>query len=425
MDIGALEDAIIARLTAARAALPYRLPTIESYGGQLDDDVQATFQLPALFVTFAGENLIKMLGERSREMEVEFVIYCVAYNTGNERATRHGDLHNAGSYQLMHDVVAVMSNQAFGLLTRAMKVTKCTPMFTARKQDGAKAQSVIAVHATGVYQFKSDITDCAHPTEIELHGIASGFYLKPGNDSNLDPNPANQYPDLATTITSALSLVTSTINYLTFPFTFVRDLQATFQARVGALFGAVSAFSQLARAGFSLSSMWSVPIGSLTQALFPAAASATDAPTPAFLTTHAAIQSSLAVADASALVFAAEIGDPLLTPVDIDTIAADVRSGIADAIARVRACYPDIDESRPLVEGLKASALAVQEAGLTLLRSRPPFIERPTTVAGNLRLVAFAWYGDAGRALELLRFNPQIRNPNFIAPGTVLKCYAR
>ena len=134
---------------------------------------------------------------------------------------------------------------------------------------------------------------------------------------------------------------------------------------------------------------------------------------------------ALAVADASALVFAAEIGDPILTPPDIDAIAFDVRAGIARAIAQVRACYPDLDESRPLVEGLKASALAVQDAGLTLLRSRPPFIERPTSVAGNLRLVAFAWYGDAGRSLELLRFNPQIRNPNFIVPGTRLKCYAR
>ena len=79
MVIGELEDAMIARIVAARAGLPYALPTVESYGGQLDDDVQSTFQLPAVFVTFGGEKLLKLLGERSREMEVEFVVYVAAF----------------------------------------------------------------------------------------------------------------------------------------------------------------------------------------------------------------------------------------------------------------------------------------------------------------------------------------------------------
>ena len=68
------------------------------------------------------------------------------------------------------------------------------------------------------------------------------------------------YQTLSQPITGALALVTSTLNYLSFPFTFVRDLQASFAARVGALFGAASAFGQLAQAGFSLASMWSGPV---------------------------------------------------------------------------------------------------------------------------------------------------------------------
>jgi len=60
-----------------------------------------------------------------------------------------------------------------------------------------------------------------------------------------------------------------------------------------------------------------------------------------------------------------------------------------------------------------------------VLNERPPLTTRTVTLAGNLHLTAFRWYGDYSRADELLRLNPQITNPNFVMPGAVLNAYSR
>lgn len=55
----------------------------------------------------------------------------------------------------------------------------------------------------------------------------------------------------------------------------------------------------------------------------------------------------------------------------------------------------------------------------------PPIITRTVDTPTNLTLLAFRWYGDYTRSTELLRLNPDVRNPNFIQPGEVLNAYAR
>ncbi|EAO6532338.1 hypothetical protein FC351_26920 [Salmonella enterica] len=59
------------------------------------------------------------------------------------------------------------------------------------------------------------------------------------------------------------------------------------------------------------------------------------------------------------------------------------------------------------------------------MATRPPLTWRTVTQDGNLHLLAHTWYQDYTRAAELLRLNPQIRDPNDIRRGDVISAYAR
>lgn len=135
--------------------------------------------------------------------------------------------------------------------------------------------------------------------------------------------------------------------------------------------------------------------------------------------------------------YAATVGELLtseaetatLSPEQIETIVNDVRTMIETVVIDLRDAT-DLDAAdkleryRPVVEALKNQALLLQNAAKSIIEQRPPLIERAVTSPGNLHLIAHRWYGDYRRADELLRLNPQIRQPNFVLAGTVLKAYA-
>jgi len=191
--IGAVEDAIIARLDKTVGlhpanAWPYRVPTIASYGGQIAVDdagnptVMATFNMPALFVAFGDFRMEKALGERTGNYNLDYVVYCAAYNTRNERAQRQGAPHEVGTYQLAEDVAGILANQRLGQPIKPLRVKRIEPLFGARRNE-AKAVSVVAVHLTSQVQWEADLPDCAVVEGMaELQSIADGFYLPGEND---------------------------------------------------------------------------------------------------------------------------------------------------------------------------------------------------------------------------------------------------
>lgn len=214
--ISELEDGMIARLKAAfgigtgngggalgASPLPYKVLTIESYGGQLDigDDGRpqgsAGFRMPAVFVTFGRQRQTKREGERTARQVLSFVVYCVTYNSRNERATRQGDPNNVGSFQLAEDVAQLLANQNFGVMgVQPMVLEEIEVVFNANKNDGAKAMSVMAVHLSASYHMSASRSDCGGgiPTAQELQAIASGFYLKPLTSTPNVPDAAALVP---------------------------------------------------------------------------------------------------------------------------------------------------------------------------------------------------------------------------------------
>lgn len=237
-----------------------------------------------------------------------------------------------------------------------------------------------------------------------------------------------------------LSTLTSNVDYIMSPVSFVQDMAGGFEARLSALAGRVDLAMNMPSA--------------LVKAVFASGKSvATTAVVPTWTDTRNHLQQPVLdqqYVDAdgvmrdrhpavmvqvqyhAALALARAANDYLasdavtaLTPAEISSVAADARTDIQAAMTAWRGQYADLNDSRPVTEALKRIAVDLQRLAESVINQRPPLIERTTNAPGNLRLIAHWWYADATRADELLRLNPEIQQPNFIEPGTKLSVYAK
>lgn len=181
--IGELEDAIIGRINALKPSLPYKLPTVESYGGQISEDKQSTFKFPAVFVTYHGHKTVKQLGERARIIKVTLIMYVATRNPRNERSTRQGAMNEVGSYQLAEDMIALLENQRVGMpMHQPLEHTEIQTIFAAARSDGAKAESVLAVYFECEFAWRAALPECANETADDWLKTGQTFYIKPGDD---------------------------------------------------------------------------------------------------------------------------------------------------------------------------------------------------------------------------------------------------
>lgn len=135
------------------------------------------------------------------------------------------------------------------------------------------------------------------------------------------------------------------------------------------------------------------------------------------------VQEFNVMTQAAVVILGGEADTPSLTPAELEEITDTLRTRCQALIDQHREQGDDVD-SREVVESLKTAADTVQQTASALLALKPPLVERKVEQPISLRLLAFQWYGDHERATELLRLNPQIRHPNFLAPGDVLHAYA-
>jgi prophage DNA circulation protein len=138
---------------------------------------------------------------------------------------------------------------------------------------------------------------------------------------------------------------------------------------------------------------------------------------------QAGLTPTLEISRAAADVLAQEAVSPTLSPVELGRIADDARARLQAAIDAASAAY-GLADGRPLVEALRDAAHAVLDAARAVIEARPPIVLRTVDADTNLHRLAHLWYADWRRADELLRLNPQLNNPNFVAPGAVLNAYA-
>ncbi|WP_245636556.1 hypothetical protein [Eikenella longinqua] len=86
---------------------------------------------------------------------------------------------------------------------------------------------------------------------------------------------------------------------------------------------------------------------------------------------------------------------------------------------------PYLEGSAELADSVRTLAHTLQKQAQALINLRPPLVQKVVPSDSSLHLLAFRWYGDHSRQAELLRLNPDIVHPNFIARGTVLNAYAQ
>ena len=159
------------------------------------------------------------------------------------------------------------------------------------------------------------------------------------------------------------------------------------------------------------------PMPSLTPPA-PGAGTVEDVPVMAATVTQAA-----QLAEAAGGMLADELDDPVMTPQEIEAVVGNVRERVQDSIDWVRA-VADTETAYAASESLRTIADAVQTLGAKVLETRPPLVEHIVETECNAHLLAHKLYGDFARAAEIVRLNPQIRNPNFIAKGQALHVYA-
>lgn len=132
---------------------------------------------------------------------------------------------------------------------------------------------------------------------------------------------------------------------------------------------------------------------------------------------------ALANAEAIGVVIEAQADQLTLSPEELERLVNLVRSLIQAAILLHRRLY-DIEAALPIIEDLRTIAALIQVRARQVILQRPPLLSRTVESTTSLRLLAYRWYGDNARAIELLRLNPALRTPYDIAAGTVMRAYA-
>lgn len=139
--------------------------------------------------------------------------------------------------------------------------------------------------------------------------------------------------------------------------------------------------------------------------------------------TYAMLAQTNTLATSTATALAAEVTTPTMTPGEVEALAGNVRARVQDCLTYVRASLPQA-RRHPAAEGLRDAAQGIQQLAEAALNARPPLVTHTVAAPCNARLLAHRLYADHTRARELVRINPQVRNPNFIARGQEVLIYA-
>ena len=207
------------------------------------------------------------------------------------------------------------------------------------------------------------------------------------------------------------------LNILTYPIAWANQMTGLTAGIINSGISPSALLSGFNQAFSQLGSVLASAPGSLSSPSFPTPADAVTA-----VQVQIAVELAGSACDAAATVLRAESVMPTLSPAMIESITNQSRAQVQTCIEVVTAAYP-LQLAFPICEALKSTALGVQQAAQAIIVSKPPIVNRQVVNVVPLRLLAFNWYGDHTRALELQRLNA-LANPNFLQPADVLVCYA-
>jgi phage gp37-like protein len=177
--VSRIENAMVAALIAAATA--FRVDTIESYGGQLDDEaVEWVRRLPAIWVVFAGAEKPVPYGTSKNKWKYTgtFTVFCGQRNLAGNKALRQGDANNPGVYALMQLTNAALLNKDLGLeigLFEPGPIKPVSSFVTSRD-----SVMVYAMNWTTAWVDTAEVPELLPSGELVHIGLS--YFLKPGDE---------------------------------------------------------------------------------------------------------------------------------------------------------------------------------------------------------------------------------------------------
>lgn len=172
--ISEIEDAIIQTLKSA-SALAY-LKSVDSYGGQLDDDLGKVIRsFPAVWIVYAGSGKPTKLGAEKWKVPATFAVMVGARNVRNEAATSKGSAVEVGTYQMLEHVRTLLLNNDFGLPIERLQPGAVRTLYNTKIS--GQALSVFSQEWMTAYVEKAPTAE-----EQALLEIGLNYYLKPGDE---------------------------------------------------------------------------------------------------------------------------------------------------------------------------------------------------------------------------------------------------
>lgn len=171
-----IEQALVARLAAKLQGV-----VVESYAGQLDDQL-ATWvrQLPAVWVTFERLPSQRRVSRRKLHATARFQVMVAQRALVGEPAARQGANGFKGVYDLLDgDVKQALMDQALGLAIEPFH-----PAGTQMVAQGYFANEAVAVmSAAWVTAFTETVPDLPEEEPAELHTVGLDYSIQPGDDA--------------------------------------------------------------------------------------------------------------------------------------------------------------------------------------------------------------------------------------------------
>ena len=177
MIVDQIEDAIIAAIKAA--PLAYRLKAVESYGGELDDELfDIVRALPAIWVTFAGVQKPQRKSADKWLYRATFATIVAARNVRSEKATRRGSAGGEpGVYAMLEDVKKLVTRQDFALPILRLEPGAIRTLYNTKLRGQAMAAFAQEWHTAWIERVPPAGEDGTLWLKAGLN-----YYLKPGDD---------------------------------------------------------------------------------------------------------------------------------------------------------------------------------------------------------------------------------------------------
>lgn len=174
-----VELALVERLRAPR---PYNGLLVESYGGQLDDELFSWVRtLPAVWVTFDKISGVRKIGRTSRLVTADFEVLAAQRNLGeNDRrlnAVERGQ--DVGLYELLEDNKLLLAGRKLGLQIQPIEPGVLKPVMK-----GVVSREAVAIYAqTFTTSWVEQILDDDEGDTVDLLRVGLDYLLKPGDET--------------------------------------------------------------------------------------------------------------------------------------------------------------------------------------------------------------------------------------------------